>query len=59
MKKWRSGLRNGAWLAAASPENDGFRRFQVVSIPNLTKREPGNSLKPIKHVPWSRGYETA
>eukprot|EP00966_Prymnesium_polylepis_P187773 4353112-Prymnesium_polylepis.1 len=59
MKKWRSGPRNGAWLEPASPEIDGFRRFKAVSIPNLTKREPGNSLKPIFTYLWPRGYETA
>eukprot|EP00966_Prymnesium_polylepis_P123694 2860263-Prymnesium_polylepis.1 len=44
---WRSGLRNGAWLAAASPEIDGFRRFHLLHTSRLTSLPRAHSPPPL------------
>eukprot|EP00966_Prymnesium_polylepis_P181058 4193798-Prymnesium_polylepis.1 len=52
MKKWRSGLRNGAWLAAASRN----RRFQAVSRnrrfqkSTVSRNQRFQAVSPLAHV---------
>eukprot|EP00966_Prymnesium_polylepis_P286007 6606690-Prymnesium_polylepis.1 len=45
MKQWRSALRSCAWLAAASPDIDGFRRFPLSHTSQLTSLPRAHSVR--------------